>query len=114
VWGEGPTLAVDDLEENEYYLLGPGKSGVSGMFRRAQPHKIWVDDDLAAEYERDHHRADAKRYLEATILHELVHWANHWTGDHSLLTVGPNGVSVPTHTPEGFEIEAYGRVLAHW
>ena len=113
LWGQGPTLAIEDIDD--YYIAKGGVARVSGMFKHAHPNKIYLDDTLVAEYEADHQLSDAKRYIEATILHELVHWANHWTGQHSLLTVSRNGgLSVETHTPEGFEIEAYGKVLGHW
>ena len=113
-WGTQPKLFIEDLDD--YYLLQPGTDSTYGMFRHAYPDRIYLDDTVAAAYERDHNRADAKQFIEATLLHELVHWANFWTGQRAIFTVNGNGngATVEDHSPEGFEIEAYGRVLSHW
>ena len=73
------------------------------MFKSDYPNRIYLDDTVAQEFEKDHALPAARRFVEATILHELVHWANSWSDEFALFTVTPSGWSVDSHAPERFK-----------
>jgi hypothetical protein len=57
---------------------------------------IYLDTDWAQRFERDYQKAEARRLMEACLLHEMCHRGDHDDG----VDQGEPG--------EAFEIEAYG------
>ena len=90
-----PRLAVTNLS------LGPLGLPENGRFERSNPHRILLSQELATYHEGNAAEAHTRLLLEATLLHELVHWGYCATGH-------------PEETDERgilFEEAAYGRVV---
>ena len=78
--------------------------GVFGRFRGStDPHTILVSEHWAKRFESDHAKPAAKLLMEATILHEMVHWGD-WK----------DGVDQDPEEGNEFEKEAYGKVIGRY
>ena len=87
-----PLVRVKDLSH-----LRPPKH-VTGLFDADRPYWIFVDSELMRRFEPAAEQAQAQRLLEATVLHELIHWAEYYRGN------------IDREVEQGwrFEREAYG------
>ena len=91
-WGNRPQISVEQL------------SGAFGEYRPGRgEHIVYLDKDWATRFEKDHKKAAAKELMEATVLHEMVHW-----GDDQ------DGKDQPGEEGEAFEKAAYGKVIGRY
>ena len=85
-----PRLEVEQLKGQTY-----------GVFRGSKnDSKIIIDKDLAAAFEKNPNSADWQKVVEATLLHEAVHWGDWKDGKDRK---GEEGMS--------FEKAAYGKTI---
>ena len=85
-WDSKPTIKIKPLPDAwGEYLPGRGED------------IIYIDKSWATRFERDYKLAKAKIFMEALILHEMVHW-----GDDQ------DGKDQPGEEGEAFEKAAYG------
>ncbi len=89
-----PILVPGDAGSNENGL--PNR----GLYSRKRPKVIVLAEDIAANFEKDPDNPDQQKLIEAVVLHETVHWALEYNGEHE---DGEKG--------EQFEMQAYGRLL---
>ncbi|WDE06640.1 hypothetical protein SG34_006960 [Thalassomonas viridans] len=90
---DSPLLLVESL----------GK-GYNGRFYPSRPSHIYIEQEIAQRFESDYARSDAQRFVESTILHEIVHWGDHKDGHHK-----------PPEAGVDFEIAAYDEnVMRYW
>ncbi len=95
-WGTEPRIIVKELD------------GAYGKFiPKSGTYNIFISQDLVGRFELDYRRADAKLLVEATILHEMVHWADRKDGELQLKAAGKEA-------GREFEKAAYGRVIGRW
>jgi len=76
---------------------------INAQFQSAMPNRIVLSRDVAQHFEEDSGRDDAKRFLEAKVLHEMVHWANFNKNIPKIAEAG-----------KAFESAAYDKVLNRW
>jgi murein DD-endopeptidase MepM/ murein hydrolase activator NlpD len=72
---------------------------VFGRFTPDAPGRILLSDRVAAAYERTPDTPDAKRFVQAKVLHELVHWGC-FRGNLPDVEAG-----------QAFEQQVYGRIV---
>ncbi len=88
-----PTLVIIEFDDDNY-----------AKFDQNLPDFIQFSKAVIEEFEAHHTQPKAKRFMQAKILHELVHWGEYRT----------NGV-LGDEAGEEFEIAAYGdTVKAFW
>ena len=90
------------VEVGELGLDGGGYAAL-GMFDPTFPSSVWLAADIAAQFECDADRSDAQECVEATILHEIVHWADFIDGEQK-----------PGDPGARFELQAYGTLHGRW
>ena len=92
-WGSEPEIVIQDL---------PGLYGKYSP--RLGKDRVFLATKLVDWFERNHRDAHRKLMIEATILHEMVHWADAKDGKLQLRELGLEA---------GFEFEkaAYGRPI---
>lgn len=90
--------ALDALSLNHYPTLDADAMREYGQYRPKYPDKIWISDRLCREFRRNPGDQGWQTLLEASILHELMHWG--WRGEDE-----------PSEMGEAFEMEVYKRVL---
>ena len=112
LWSRGPTIHVEDL--NVYYIATRRTSRFNGMFRPTYPNRIYLSQDIAIHFENDFSMPSARVCVESTLLHELVHWSNHWTGKRLLFRSRGSGTRVNIESGKTFESEAYGADQNRW
>lgn len=93
-----PLLLISDLSHH-------GRS-VFGAFSIYQPNRIYISTLVANKFEKEFNIRDADNFLEALILHELVHWGDFRQGGINPCEPGREG-----EMGEKFEEKAYGKVL---
>ena len=91
-WGADPNIKVEPLT-NAFGEYRPGRGD----------DIIYIDTDWAKRFEKDFAKAEAKQLMEATILHEMVHWGDDQDGKDQ---AGDEG--------EDFERAAYGKVIGKY
>ncbi len=91
-WGSNPRIGAKDLDGAFGLFNGPKEADV-----------IYVDKDLAVRFKKDSKKPAAKLLMEATILHEMVHW-----GDHK------DGKDQPPEEGDEFEKAAYGKIIGKY
>lgn len=85
-------------------LLRLADLGISnGEFDPKYPDWIFLHRDIATRFRSDCEDERARRCVEATLLHELVHW-----GDHR------DGIDEAGEEGKAFEVEAYGEDVKRW
>ena len=90
--------AIDALSLDHFPLLDADAMREYGQYRPKTPDKIWISDRLCREFRRNPADTGWQQLLEASILHELMHWA--WRGKEE-----------PAEMGSAFEKAAYGRVV---
>lgn len=95
-WGTDPVIIVKQLG-SDY-----------GQYTTATPDTIYVDKELAERFKTDHALAKAKEFMEANILHEMVHWGD-WHADNKA-----EGFKKADEWGAKFEVAAYGKDLKRW
>ena len=94
-----PWLKFDPLEN-----IGPRGLDVNGMFDNTKSRWIFLAQAVAARFEQDFPDERIVRLVEATLLHELVHWGFH---RHA-------GRPEPQEFGRAFEIAAYGNEISRY
>jgi hypothetical protein len=105
-WGFPPTVSIRQL--------GVTKDGlyINGEFRPWTPDYIYLDVDNVHGLENEPTSDHQWLKIEATILHELVHLVDYNHGSKRVPLFRDDGVPARKHTPDGFEIDAYGQILS--
>jgi murein DD-endopeptidase MepM/ murein hydrolase activator NlpD len=88
----GPSLEIRELPHQAY-----------GMFDPQQPDVIYLDQQLAEYFETNSTDVETQLIIEATVLHELVHWSEWRNGMDPSTGSNDRGLQ--------FERAAYGRVM---
>lgn len=73
---------------------------INAQFQPASPNRIVISRDVALRFEQVWNDDDAKRFVQAKVLHEMVHWANF---HKNLIKSAEAG--------EEFELKAYERLV---
>ena len=91
-YGNPPKVNVKKLK-NAFGEFEPGKNS----------NTVHIDSGWAKRFEKDHKKAAARQLMEATILHEMVHWGDDMDGKDQ---AGEEGLA--------FERAAYGKVIGKY
>jgi murein DD-endopeptidase MepM/ murein hydrolase activator NlpD len=83
--------------------LGPLGTPALGKFDTDFKNTIFLAEDVALQFEVDFSMPEAQELIEATILHEMVHWGDFF--DDSLQAGDPGAM---------FEVDAYGKRHKRW
>lgn len=76
---------------------------LSGLFQRAYAGRISINAEVARRFELTSTDDAARAYVQAKVLHEMVHWSLYDQGD-----LEPSGIEMG----ERFEAQAFGAPLA--
>lgn len=91
-WGSKPQIKIEALKD------------AFGEYRPGRNEDIvYLDKGWASRFEQDYKKKEAKQLMEATILHEMVHWGDDQDGKDQ---AGEEG--------EAFENAAYGKVIGRY
>lgn len=96
-WGTAPDIVIHDLP--------PGQDGK--FHARLGKNNIFIARVLADRFEIDYRNPHARKMIEATILHEMVHWADYHDGKFQLRRLGKEA-------GWEFEKEAYDTLARRW
>ena len=83
--------------------LGPFGTPALGKFETDFRNTIFLAEDVALQFEEDFSIPEAQELVEATILHEMVHWGDFF--DDSLQAGDPGA---------RFEMDVYGKRHKRW
>jgi murein DD-endopeptidase MepM/ murein hydrolase activator NlpD len=92
-----PWISISDIG------LGPFGTPALGMFDIDFKNTVFLAEDVARQFEEDFSMAEAQELIEATILHEIVHWGDFF--DDSLQSGDPGAM---------FEMDVYGKRHTRW
>lgn len=90
-WESDPIIGIKRLQ------------GRNGEFDPRKPDRVYLAKDIALRFERDFTLSEAQLLVEATVLHEIVHWGNHKDGPDQADEAGVR-----------FEVTAYGKDIERY
>jgi zincin-like metallopeptidase toxin 3 of polymorphic toxin system len=94
------TVALRLSESPPLLWIADLGTAVNGLFTPDAPGRVKLDSDMFSAVEAKPGSADAQVFLQAKVLHELVHWGRY---TKQLLE--------PEEMGEKFERDAYGRIV---